>query len=164
MTSQTAQANPTYEIEQALLSTLVANAFGSFYWCSVLLNLAPWRSTLVAVGLTTAAALFWNIEQHPLPFLLAWGTSALLVGKELAGRRTFVTPASIVVYAGLFGERRREYPLREVSQVTYQYPWFGRSLHVGDIEILGQGWALSLVGVKYPEEHAQRLLDRKSGT
>jgi hypothetical protein len=51
-----------------------------------------------------------------------------------------------------------------VSRVSYQYPWFGQSLHVGDLEILGEGWALSLVGVKYPEENAQRLLDRKNRT
>jgi len=161
---QEAAQNPTYEIEQALLSTLVVNAFGGLYSCSVLLNLAPWRSTLLAAGVITGAALIWDIEFNPFQFLLAWTISVVLFVKELVGRRTFVTATSIVVQWGLFAHRSREYPLREVHRVTYQYPWLGESLHVGDIEVLGEGWALSLVGIKDPAEQAQRLLDRKSGT
>jgi uncharacterized membrane protein YdbT with pleckstrin-like domain len=164
MTSQTAALPGAFEIEQALFSTLLVNAFGSFYWVSVLLHLAPWRSTLGAAGLVTVVALGWDLERNPLPFLAAWAISATLFVTELTGRRTFVTATDIVVRSGLFGRRSKAYPLREVSRVSYQYPWFGQSLHVGDLEILGEGWALSLVGVKFPEENAQRLLDQKNRT
>jgi hypothetical protein len=164
MTIQTGTPDGAFEIEQALFSTLLVNAFGSFYWLSVLISLAPWRSMLLAAGPVLAAALIWDLERNPLAFLAVWAISATLVVGELAGRRTFVTATDIVVRSGLFGRRSRTYPLREVRQVRYQYPWFGQSLHVGDLEILGEGWALSLVGVKYPEENAQRLLDRKNRT
>jgi hypothetical protein len=151
----------TYEIPRALFLALVFNAFGSVYWLSTLFGLGPWRSFLVGAALVTAAGLGWELEESPLPFSAAWALAASLVVNELLSRRTLVTASEIVVRSGLFGRRIRTYPLHEIRQVTYQYPWFGATLHVGDIEILGEGWALSLVAVSDPAEHAQRLLDRK---
>src|SRR5678815_3594584 len=121
MTSQTTGPGGAFEIEQALVSTLLVNAFGSFYWASVLLSLAPWRSTLLAAGLVTIATLVWDLGRNPFPFLAAWAISAILVVTELTGRRTFVTATDIVVRSGLFGRRSKAYPLREVSRVSYQY-------------------------------------------
>jgi hypothetical protein len=63
MTSQPTASGGAFEIEHALVSTLLVNAFGSFYWTSVLLNLAPWRSTLLGAGLVTVATLEWDLER-----------------------------------------------------------------------------------------------------
>jgi len=152
----------TYEIPRALFLALVFNAFGGVYWLSTLLGLGPWRSLLVGAALVTAAVLGWELEESPLPISAAWALATSLVVNEVLSRRATVTASEIVVRSGLFGRRIKAYPLQEIRQVTYRYPWFGATLLVGDIEILGEGWALSLVAVSNPAEHARRLLDRKT--
>jgi len=150
------------EIPYAVTSALLANAFGSFYWTSVLMHWNPWRSVVSAMGLVTAVSWVWEMADTPFPFLVAWAASAALIGVELLKRRAFLTSKAIVLQSGLFKTRRAEYPLREVRKVEYSYPTFGKALGVGDIEILGEGWALSLVAVKQPEQNAQQILALKA--
>ena len=148
----------TIEIEYAVTSAIFANAFGSSYWLAALSHLNPWRSVLAGMALVGAVAVWWDIEEQPLPFLAAWAVALVLFGGELLNRRVLVSSRAIVVHSGLFGGHRAEYPLAQVRRVEHSYASLGRLLDVGDIEIEGDGWGLSLVAVKEPEATAQRIL------
>ncbi len=150
------------EIRFAVVSALLANGFGSVYSTFVLMAWSPWRSMLSALTLIAMVSLVWDMEDAPFPFLLAWGASGVLFGVELLKHRAFLTSEDIVVQSGLFRTREKRYPLREVQKVDCSHPLFGRTFGVGDLEILGYGWACSLVAIRDPEGNARRILDLKA--
>ena len=150
------------EIQYAVMSALVANAFGSGYWIAVLLAWSPWHSVLWAAALLGGVSLLWDLATSPFPFLLAWATSLGLVSAELLNHRVFLTREEILLQRGVFKPRQVRYPLREVQRVEYSYPTFGKTFGVGDVDILGEGWACTLVAVKNPEQASRRILDLKA--
>jgi hypothetical protein len=126
-----------------------------------LAHVNPWRSVLLAAVLISVVALIWEWPDAPVPFMVAWLLPVLLFAVELVSHRAYVTSDALVIESGPFLRRRLTYPLRDVTRVEYDRRGVKGMLDVGDIDILGEGWSVTLVSVGRPAESAQRILDAK---
>ena len=147
------------EVPQALLLAFTFNALGTFYWTTVGLHIAPWRSLLVGlfIGIPLALAVV-AIELSSISPLMVVGLSMFAAQTiEIWNHRTFVSKGALTVQYGFWGNRRESFPISEVRDVKVSYPLLGQIWNVGDIDVLGYGWGTTLPAVRRPEEYARRI-------
>ena len=150
-----------YEIRYAVWSALAANAYGSGRWLLALGHFGPGQSLLVGILAIVAVSLFWDFAETPLPFMIVLVLTSGLVVVELMNARAFVSPTELAIHRGITGAVSQRYALAQIQRVEYvQYSWLGSVFDVGDVEIQGDGWTLTLFAVKSPEASAQAILDR----
>src|SRR5687767_657853 len=115
-----------------------------------LAHVNPWRSSVVAAFSILTVAAIWDYAETPIPFFAAWLLPIVVFGLELATHRAYVTPDDLVIENGPFLQRRRVYPLRQIRRVEYDRGGFMGMLDVGNIDVQGEGWSVTLVSVKKP--------------
>lgn len=129
-----------------------------------LAHLNPWRSVVVAAISVLPIAAMWDFAETPTPFAAAWLLTVIVFALELATHRAYVTPRELVVESGPWPRRRHIYPLRQIKRVAYERSVLGGAidLDIGNVDVEGDGWAVTLVSVRLPEHVAQRILDAKA--
>lgn len=157
--SDAAERGVVLEVRHALF--LAVTFMGSFYWTSVNLQIAPWRSLLVGVSAGFAVVLVMG-ALGITPMLGTLPTIALVasvaVYVELWHHRTYVRAGALVIQYGIWGNIRKSFPIAEVRDVRVSYPFLGHLCNVGDLDVLGYGWATTLPAVRRPEDYAQRIM------